>query len=241
MRRGEPAPSFASMHSEPPMPTRSAFDLLGAFTFFLFAAGQIFQAYVMRLVPAADDLAANMRFDLSSMNQARLLVLFVGFFLFPAAYLAVAQRARGDAWTWLGFVWLLLFVTFELLNRGYEIGNLLPLERAWLATSDETVRTQLAARVTSYGQLQATATLLILPCYALGSAALAFAIGSGGSLLRRLARWGLALNAVRATLRFGALVLGIDFLAPVSEAIFFPVMIFQYVALGAWLVLPERR
>jgi hypothetical protein len=139
----------------------------------------------------------------------------------------------------VGLVWIFFFVAFELLNRGFEIGSVLGWERLWLTGADEALRTTLAARVTLFGEVQATATLLILLCYALGSAAFAVAL-QRRDRWSRLARLGLALNAIRAALRFGALVLGIGFLGPISEAIFFPVMIFQYVALGAWLALPMR-
>jgi hypothetical protein len=212
---------------------------LGAAGFFLFAAGQIFQAYVLTGAPAPADLEANIRFDLSAASQARAVLLFVGFLLFPAAYAAAALRTGRRGWAAVGLLWLALFVGFELLNRGYELANVLAWERAWLSANDAALRSQLAARVTAYGELQATATLLILPCYALGSGALAIALDARDRL-SRLARLGLALNAVRATLRFGALVLGIGFLGPVSDAIFFPVMIFQYAALGVWLSLRPR-
>lgn len=214
-------------------------ELVGAAGFFLFAAGQAFQAYVLAGAPPPDDLAANIRFDLTAANQARLMILFAGFLLFPAGYIAAARRMAGRGWPSVALVWLSLFVGFELLNRGYELANVLGWERAWLSATDEAVRGKLAAHVVAFGELQATATLLILPCYALGSAALAIA-PAGRGRWAVLARLGLALNAIRATLRFGSLVLGIGFLAPVTDAIFFPVIIFQYVALGVWLALPQR-
>jgi hypothetical protein len=213
-------------------------ELVGAAGFFLFAAGQAFQAYVLAGAPPPDDLAATIRFDLTAANQARLLVLFAGFLLFPAGYVAAARRMAGRGWALVGLVWLSLFVGFELLNRGYELASVLGWERAWLSATDEAVRGALAAHVVAFGELQATATLLILPCYTLGSAALAIGL-TRGDRWGGLARLGLALNAIRATLRFGALVLGIGFLAPVSDAIFYPVIIFQYVALGVWLALPR--
>jgi hypothetical protein len=231
------------MHINPSPATKSdrTLEWLGAAGFLLFAAGQIFQAFVMHAgLPAPDDLAANIAFDLSPANQARLLILFAGFVLFPASYVAAFRRVRGNGWALVGLVWLLLFTAYELLNRGYEIGAVLTAERAWLAASDAALRARLVGVVTSYGELQPTATLLILLCYALGSAALGFAI-TQRDWPSRLARLGLVLNAIRATLRFGALVLGIGVLAPISEAIFFPVMIFQYAALGVWLVLPGKH
>jgi hypothetical protein len=215
-------------------------EWIGAASFFGFAMAQCYQAFLLTGLPAPNDFAATVAFDLSAPNQARLVLLFACFFAMTAGYVAACRRLGASGWALAGLAWIGLFLVFELLNRGFEIANVLAWERAWLASPDEAMRGKLAERINLFGELQATASLLILPCYALGSAAFALAIG-GRDRWSRFARLGVALNAARATLRFGALVLGISFLGPVSDAIFFPVMIFQYVALGVWLALPERE
>jgi hypothetical protein len=219
--------------------TDRTLEWAGAVGFLLFAGAQGLQAIVLAGLPPAGDVAARVRFDLSTPNLVMLHLLFAGFCLFPAGYVALFLRGRGQGWGLTGLLWIALFITVELLNRGFELRTVLDWERTWLSSSNEALRATLAARLVVFDEAQASATLLILLCYALGSGALAVA-------LHRRDRWSwlasfaLALNALRASLRFGALVLGLGPLGPLSAAIFFPVMIFQYATLGLWLALPPR-
>lgn len=213
-------------------------ERVAAAVLYAYALAQVVQAFIMTHAPAGDAAAARFAFAVGGLDRFRAIFLYAGFVGLPAAYGAVYRRLRCDGWAVVGLLWIAMFIALELINRAVELVALADWQRRWLAlAADDPARLALALRIETVEALERASYLPLLATYALASLAFALALRARDRW-SRLARLGFALNFVRATIRLGAMQLGIAWLAPVADAVYLPLTLAHALAVATWLALP---
>jgi hypothetical protein len=234
-----PAPALPSSSAIPARP--SVENIAAACLFVAYAAAQLIQEVILAGAPPESELANAYTFALSPLDRFRAIFLYASFFGLLAGYAVVFRRLRASGWALVGLLWIALFLGLELVNRAVELVTLAEWQRAWLATASASVeRGSLAARIHAIESLQRAAYLPLLAAH--GLASLAFGLAARGrDRWSRWVRWGFALNFARASIRFGAMQLGLVLLAPVAAAIYLPLTLFHSLAVAAWLAFGRER
>jgi hypothetical protein len=223
-----------------PLTGERALERVGAAVFAAYALAQLFQEFVLAHAPSdSAPMAVRLAFATSALDRSRAIALYVAFLGLPFGYAAVYRRLRARGWA-VAALWLIaLFVGLELVDRAVGLVAVADWQRRWLAAgANEALRASLSARLEVVDDLETALYLPLLTAHALGALAFALALLPLRDRWSRVALAGFALNFVRATVRIGAMQLGLHRLTPLADALYLPLTLAHALAVALWLARP---
>jgi hypothetical protein len=214
------------------------FFRLGAIGAALYLAAQLFQGVVLWWLPAATAPGEAIAARQLPLEQARSLVVLLGFVpllvAYAAAALAGARRLTGAAL--LAITFSALFVALEI---GYRSIDLFLVSLQWASeygVADAGARAAIIERIHLWEQMVVAWYFGLLLAHGAASICLAWVVRGSEAPATTAISVLFALNALRILARTAEMHAGAHGLAPVNAVAYFPMVVALYGTLTYWLL-----
>ncbi|MGH9159713.1 MAG: hypothetical protein ACRD2X_06965 [Vicinamibacteraceae bacterium] len=214
------------------------FFRLGAIGSALYLASQLFQAVAFWWLPAATAPGEAVAVRQLPLDQARGLVVLLGFVPLLVAYAAAAlagpRRVTGTAF--LAVAFSALFVGLEI---GYRSIDLFLVSLQWGAdyrAADAGARAAIIERIHVWEQIVVAWYFGLLLAHGAASICLAWVVRGSAAPATSAMSVLFALNALRILARTAEMHGGVHGLAPLNVVVYFPMVVLLYGTLTYWLL-----
>jgi hypothetical protein len=185
---------------------------------------QIFQQYVFLTLPTPSNPAEAIARATTFLDQTRSLLILSSFFGLTVSFTFICCQKMKSApkLATIALIFLILFCFLEITYRSIE---LFTVHRTWASqfinATDEFEKSRLLDKITTFNTIVRAVYFPLLLSQMVGSLFL-FATTFGGAHGDRYLRASMAVNSLRLAARLGGGYLGVSWLEPFNNQLYFP-------------------